>query len=248
MVSHQGFAAKVGSLLLKNGRRIIILITLFIYLRAGYTIYQKRKQLQTFHSTGVGPTTTDTENMYSMKTTEVTVTTETISTTEEAQPDHASRCDSSASSGHGDTYSPYSVVVSAKPAAMSSQQALTVQVAPPLATSSARRRNRDVNNAAWSYTKCAILFFTAILITWIPSSANRVYSVVHTNSVSVPLQYMSVFVLPLQGFWNAAIYAVTSWTACRNLFNDIWLGTQSGVSEQLGRLGLRKQRQKSQNF
>lgn len=183
-----------------------------------------------------------------MKTTEVTVTTETISKTEEAQPDQASRRDSSASSGNGDTYRSYSVLVSAKPAAMSSQKPCTAQVAPSLATSSARRRNRDVNNAAWSYTKCAILFFTAILITWIPSSANRVYSVVHPNSVSVPLQFMSVFVLPLQGFWNAVIYAVTSWTACKNIFNDVWLATQSGLSEKFGRKGLSKQRPKSQSL
>src|SRR5690606_13524825 len=47
-----------------------------------------------------------------------------------------------------------------------------------------RRKNYEAHNAAWSYTKCAILFFTAILITWIPSSANRAYSVIN-NSQSI---------------------------------------------------------------
>lgn len=46
--------------------------------------------------------------------------------------------------------------------------------------------------------KCAILFFTALLVTWIPSSANRAFSVLHANEVSLPLE-----VLPLQDFWNA---------------------------------------------
>lgn len=84
-----------------------------------------------------------------------------------------------------------------------------------------RRAAYEANNATWSYTKCAILFFTAMLVTWIPSSANRVYSVVHVNEISLPLEYMSAFVLPLQGFWNAIIYVVTSWKACKMFFTDV---------------------------
>jgi len=95
----------------------------------------------------------------------------------------------------------------------------------------ARRRNYELNNAAWSYTKCAVLFFTAILITWIPSSANRVYSVIHINESSVPLEFMSAFVLPLQGFWNAIIYLVTSWKACKTLWQDISFAPRPKVTE-----------------
>ncbi|OAA56982.1 cyclic-AMP receptor-like protein [Niveomyces insectorum RCEF 264] len=84
-----------------------------------------------------------------------------------------------------------------------------------------RRAAYEANSASWSYAKCAILFFTAMLVTWIPSSANRVFSVVHVDEVSVPLEYMSSFVLPLQGFWNAIIYVVTSWKACKTLWNDV---------------------------
>jgi hypothetical protein len=76
----------------------------------------------------------------------------------------------------------------------------------------------EVNNAVWLYTKVAILFFTAMLVTWIPSSANRVYSVVYPGYISPPLQFASAFVLPLQGFWNAIIYITTSWNACRKFF------------------------------
>jgi hypothetical protein len=77
----------------------------------------------------------------------------------------------------------------------------------------------EANNAAWSYTKVAILFFTAMLVTWIPSSANRVYSVAHPDTIYPSLQFASAFVLPLQGFWNAVIYITTSWKACRRFFS-----------------------------
>lgn len=86
------------------------------------------------------------------------------------------------------------------------------------AATTARRAAMQRDNAAWSYTKCAILFFTALLVTWIPSSANRVYSVIYTNQVESNLEFMSAFVLPLQGFWNAIIYIVTSWKATKAIF------------------------------
>lgn len=109
--------------------------------------------------------------------------------------------------------------------------ASTVQIASHRLSKPARRHIHELNNAAWSYTKCAILFFTALLITWIPSSANRVYSAVHPGDVSVTLQFMSAFVLPLQGFWNAVIYAVTSWGACKNVLHDWKLGWRQAVSQ-----------------
>jgi len=91
-----------------------------------------------------------------------------------------------------------------------------------------RRQAYEANTAAWSYTKCAFLFFSALLVTWIPSSANRVYSVVHVGESSEPLEFMSAFVLPLQGFWNAIIYVVTSWKACQMLADDVLHGARAG--------------------
>ncbi|KAK4131267.1 hypothetical protein BT67DRAFT_388597 [Trichocladium antarcticum] len=83
----------------------------------------------------------------------------------------------------------------------------------------ARRRHvHDFHNATWAYTKCAILFFSVLLITWLPSSGNRVYSMINGGAVSRPLFFASAFVLPLQGFWNAIIYTVTSWAACKSLW------------------------------
>lgn len=94
-----------------------------------------------------------------------------------------------------------------------------------------RRKVYERNNAAWAYTKCSILFFIAILITWVPSSANRVFSVVHQQGRSVPLEFMSALVLPLQGFWNAVIYFVTSWEACKSLWKDIRGGKRPEVCD-----------------
>jgi hypothetical protein len=79
----------------------------------------------------------------------------------------------------------------------------------------------QANTAIWSYTKVAVLFFIAMMITWIPSSANRVYSVVHPGEVSLPLEYASSFVLPLQGFWNALIYTTTSLPACKQVWANL---------------------------
>lgn len=99
-----------------------------------------------------------------------------------------------------------------------------------------RRQAYEINTAAWSYTKCAILFFSALLVTWIPSSANRVYSVVHGGETLEALEYMSALVLPLQGFWNAIIYVVTSWKACRMLADDVLhgAGRRPNVQELVG--------------
>ncbi|KAK3312851.1 hypothetical protein B0H66DRAFT_381383 [Apodospora peruviana] len=90
----------------------------------------------------------------------------------------------------------------------------------------ARRRN-EANNATWPYVKCAMLFFSVLLITWIPSSGNRVYSLINNGDVSKPLFFASAFVLPLQGFWNAIIYMTTSWAACKSLWNTIMLALPS---------------------
>ncbi|KAK6593686.1 g-protein coupled receptor [Botrytis cinerea] len=60
--------------------------------------------------------------------------------------------------------------------------------------------NKQANAAMWAYAKVSLLFFLAMMITWIPSTANRIYSILYPDMVNMPLQYVSVFVLPLQGF------------------------------------------------
>ncbi|CAK7220681.1 hypothetical protein SBRCBS47491_004270 [Sporothrix bragantina] len=284
---------------------VVILITIFIYVRAGREIYKKHKQLRNFHysSHHEPEPLPPMDDLYSSsKTTEVFVTTEIVNTHQQpvidlaplgrrdsgalangarpgmpkATPMESQPSSASASGGRPPVgNAAYSVTISsakrpdsvannresynegdmnlpiqgendmAPPLPMEAQTRIQQQMMmPERATTSAsaagppivgvstgprnpanqrlrRRAAYEANTAAWSYTKCAILFFTAMLVTWIPSSANRVFSVVHVDKVSVPLEYMSSFVLPLQGFWNAIIYVVTSWKACQTLWSDM---------------------------
>ncbi|KAF5594303.1 G coupled receptor [Fusarium pseudocircinatum] len=197
---------------------VIIAITLAIYIRSGGTIYRKRQQLLKAQGSGSGGLSyahQSTVNNNNMKTTEVTITSEAT------QP-HAIQLQNM---GH-----------------QVSVQAIGEQPPQPIArvTSTmpqpihrpAVRPSNDVYRAAWAYTKVAMLFFAVILITWIPSSANRMYSHIHPSEVSKPLQFMSATVLPLQGFWNAVIYAVTSWAACKALLEErgLW-GSRTRINE-----------------
>lgn len=105
---------------------------------------------------------------------------------------------------------------------------------PAYASKPARRRRREFDTFTWAYTKCAILFFAALLVTWIPSSANRLYPLIHGGQRSAALQIISALVLPLQGFWNAIIYAVTSWRACKGLLDGLSLARMKARAVRLG--------------
>jgi len=207
-----------------DGLRVAILLTFGIYFRAGKQIYKKRKQLMSFSNQQISTPMVPFEDPFkSTKTTEVHVTSEAIMDTE--QPIDLSRL------GHRQTASEqplYSVKISSHQVGGEltpvSSQSPERKSKPNLPQSEHVQLSRpyvamEANNAAWSYAKVALLFFTAMLVTWIPSSANRFYSVVHPGYISPSLQFASAFVLPLQGFWNAAIYITTSWKACRKFFS-----------------------------
>ncbi|CAG7566467.1 unnamed protein product [Fusarium equiseti] len=223
---------------------LVMIVTFFIYIRAGSTIYRKRRELDGFSSTDRDLTYGNDNHIATLKTTEVSVTTEIV------KPDGILLQPMSGRAPDSSNPSPsngnYSVHISAQPGSGDivdqlapierEQTRASIQVPQQQQRSVAnmnRRRNRELNNAAWQYTKCALLFFTAILITWVPSSANRVYSVFHKRS-SDPLEFMSAFVLPLQGFWNALIYMVTSWDACKNWASDMRMGQRPDVTELVG--------------
>ncbi|KAJ2902317.1 G-protein coupled receptor [Zalerion maritima] len=236
---------------------IVILVTCFIYIRAGREIYHKRKQLRNFSLPDPEPMPIIHDPFSSVKTTEVLVTTEVASrTTNNASNTNNTNNIDLAPIGGRRLRSPkpattapdpvYSVTISTSKNRRESYADEAGLTGP--SNSSTRNVNNplrhraafEANNAAWSYTKCSILFFTAMLITWIPSSANRVFSVVHGGEADV-LEYMSAFVLPLQGFWNAVIYIVTSWRACQIMWEDMlnWVdarrgGTRRDVTELVG--------------
>ncbi|KYK57644.1 G-protein coupled receptor [Drechmeria coniospora] len=222
---------------------IIMLVTMSIYASAGRTIFEKRKQLMEFNASTI---IVDDQPMATFKKTEITISSDKDDRDDNEDNDQGSHSHIEHVQRTQSNISAYSVNISADRRRSCTTAELTIPAAvfqppkmaqvPPSQGSSVRRYNYEVNNAAWSYTKCAILFFTAILVTWIPSSANRVYSLVHKNQVCVPLLYMSAFVLPLQGFWNAVIYTVTSWDACKSLFRRS-ITTSKPVDAGMTRLG-----------
>lgn len=265
----------------------MILITFFIYIRAGREIYKKHKQLKEF---SLSTSHHDPEPIHhiedlfsSTKTTEVMVTTEVIDKAgaiDLAPLGADERRRSQGNLPQKPAKAAYSVTISSSPHRESpgdnATNNLDSQLRPTTTADSQagaaglhrtatnthttisagagnktggtntttsnqnplrRRAAYEANNATWSYTKCALLFFTAMLVTWIPSSANRVFSVIHSGQASLALEYMSAFVLPLQGFWNAIIYTVTSWGACKMLWEDVqgWLGCCFGNRRRMGR-------------
>lgn len=80
---------------------------------------------------------------------------------------------------------------------------------------------KEINADAWLYARVAFLFFCSLLICWVPSSINRLYSIIYPNTMVFGLNYIAAFVLPLQGFFNAIIYIISSQTACRNLWRSM---------------------------
>jgi hypothetical protein len=74
-----------------------------------------------------------------------------------------------------------------------------------------RRRLRRLDPVKLAYLRTSFVFALSVLVTWTPSSINRVYALSNPNSPSYPLNLASAIVLPLQGVWNAVIFFTTSW-------------------------------------
>lgn len=71
-----------------------------------------------------------------------------------------------------------------------------------------------------AYLRTSFLFALSVLVTWIPSSMNRIHSWVSGQS---PFEYhvATAAVLPLQGLWNAVIFFVTSIVALRKGWGEL---------------------------
>ncbi|AEO70653.1 uncharacterized protein THITE_2036222, partial [Thermothielavioides terrestris NRRL 8126] len=61
-----------------------------------------------------------------------------------------------------------------------------------------------------AYLRTSFVFALSILVTWTPSSINRVYALAYPQRASYALNLAGAVVLPLQGLWNAVIFAATS--------------------------------------
>ncbi|SPQ18475.1 5e9f199e-d259-43c8-855c-898ba664a14d [Thermothielavioides terrestris] len=66
-----------------------------------------------------------------------------------------------------------------------------------------------------AYLRTSFVFALSILVTWTPSSINRVYALAYPQRASYALNLAGAVVLPLQGLWNAVIFAATSWNVLK---------------------------------
>jgi len=193
---------------------VAMIFAFAVYAMAGKVIWNKRRHLDGF----LNPLN---DNPFTQ-----IVTTEIEITHEErfiVKGDDAGQ----STSARLDSFDPYSVNVQVEPQATPGR--------PMPAPLRMRGITRDIaeaetNPEAWLYARVAFLFFLALLITWVPSSVNRVYAWVEPNKVNFALNYVSSFVFPLQGFWNLIVYIITSQTACRRL----WMSMTRRTSERRG--------------
>ncbi|PHH59381.1 hypothetical protein CDD81_3340 [Ophiocordyceps australis] len=65
-----------------------------------------------------------------------------------------------------------------------------------------------------AYLRTSLLFALSVLVTWIPSSLNRIHGWLDGKS---PYEYhvATASVLPLQGLWNFLIFFITSWAVIK---------------------------------
>ncbi|KAI9663925.1 MAG: hypothetical protein M1821_007416 [Bathelium mastoideum] len=87
-----------------------------------------------------------------------------------------------------------------------------------------RRRftaSQSANRAALSYFKVALLMFVALSVVWIPSTINRLYTLIAPEKMSFVLNFLAAGVLPMQGFWNASVFLGTSWTEIKKGFAEL---------------------------
>jgi hypothetical protein len=189
---------------------VVILFTISIYFRVGQLICQWRRELDFLgkHS--------DRELSRSIKqstpehgirrTDEVTITTEAVKEhdTTENMPNFLPNQLSTK------TRAAYVRAASFSPRIQNSPRGWTY-----------RDASTHANKATIKYCKCAMLFFLALLCTWVPSSINRIYTLIYPKQVPFGPEYAAGLVLPLQGFWNFVVYVTTSLYACRCLWQDI---------------------------
>ncbi len=197
----------------KPNLRVCIIISFIIYAMAGKDIFYKRKQLRAFSPSSKTPIEVIENPFTSFKTTEIHITSELAPVKPAGGSDIMPQMDARGrpSTSHG--YDQYTVTIASAPLSPRFD-------GPPTPSMQNRRKHAalDANSAAWGYTKVALLFFCSLLITWVPSSINRVYSLIYPQLVSLPFTYASSVVLPLMGFWNAVIYVTTSWAAVKVMF------------------------------
>lgn len=82
-----------------------------------------------------------------------------------------------------------------------------------------------------AYLRTSFLFALSVLVTWIPSSLNRIHGWLDGGS---PYEYhvATAAVLPLQGLWNGIIFFVTSWRGLKAWARETFSGGAAATELQ----------------
>ncbi|RAH85157.1 Nnf1-domain-containing protein [Aspergillus japonicus CBS 114.51] len=169
---------------------LIMCLTIFIYVRTGSVIYQKRQQLNRAGNTESSSTAASLKDIQLSKVTEFSITREIVHTVQ--VPLEGDEDPISTKSLHT-FYCPYSVTIQAGSDLQDSEKIAEQSLGHDEVSTGIQRRATvmETNSAAWAYSKYAVLFFIALLITWVPSTANRVYSLVLPHKPNFELNYIS---------------------------------------------------------
>ncbi|XWW93936.1 hypothetical protein V2A60_001875 [Cordyceps javanica] len=102
-----------------------------------------------------------------------------------------------------------------------------------LSIKSAGRRFVVADPVKRAYLRTSFLFAISVLVTWIPSSMNRIHSWIAGQS---PYEYhvATAAVLPLQGLWNSVIFFFTSWNVLQRHRRNT--AASAAAAEAIGRL------------
>ncbi|KKA29782.1 hypothetical protein TD95_005190 [Thielaviopsis punctulata] len=85
-----------------------------------------------------------------------------------------------------------------------------------------REKVRRLDPVKVAYLRTSFIFAISVLVTWIPSSVNRIHDLVHPEEIHFGLSVTSAAVLPLQGVWNAIIFFTTSWDIVKEEVLEMW--------------------------
>ncbi|KIW74285.1 hypothetical protein Z517_12225 [Fonsecaea pedrosoi CBS 271.37] len=187
---------------------LIILVTMFIYVKVGVVVFRWRRHLLSLNqSEGRADIPSNGYAMNQLPTSPVSPKTYEVTISSQVPHSHTPN-------QQRNLRSPRNTYHEDAPSTNVDQTNTNVVVErPPI-------RTLDANKATMSYCKTAMLFFLALLCTWVPSTVNRVYTLVWPDDSVFGLDFASGLVLPLQGFWNTIIYIVTSLPACQTLWEE----------------------------
>lgn len=111
-----------------------------------------------------------------------------------------------------------------------------------------RSKLRHMDPVKLAYLRTSFVFAISVLVTWTPSSINRVYTLIYPERSSWGLNIAAAVVLPLQGVWNAVIYFTTSWKifreemettrAGRRVLESVRLDSGTALARQSGSFAL----------